>query len=100
MNRFNFAVWLFGRSVRHKKTQSRFRCLPETEMLEDRLAPAHFAPTFVLYQPADGMAPMDGSATPSGTTPSQMRTAYGVNLANFGGITGDGTGQTIAIVDA
>ena len=68
--------------------------------LETRLMPALFTPTFQLFHPADGITPLDGSATPSGTTPSQMRTAYGVNIAMFGSITGDGTGQTIAIVDA
>ena len=29
-----------------------------------------------------------------------MRQAYGINLAAFGSVAGDGTGQTIAIVDA
>ena len=36
----------------------------------------------------------------SGFTPQQIRTAYGINQIGFGPITGDGTGQTIAIVDA
>ncbi len=40
------------------------------------------------------------SFTPMGYSPSQIRTAYGVNQIEFGGIKGDGTGQTIAIVDA
>jgi hypothetical protein len=35
-----------------------------------------------------------------GLAPGDLRTAYGVNNITFGGITGDGTGQTIAIVDA
>ena len=39
------------------------------------------------------------SFTPMGYSPSQIRTAYGVNQIEFGGIKGDGTGQTIAIVD-
>ena len=33
-------------------------------------------------------------------TPSQVQTAYGVNLISFNGIVGNGAGQTIAIVDA
>jgi subtilase family serine protease len=41
-----------------------------------------------------------GSATPSGYTPQQIRTAYGIGALRFGSIVGDGTGQTIAIVDA
>jgi len=49
-----------------------------------------------------------GSATPlqstvplaSSLSPAQMRTAYGVGNITFGAVIGDGTGQTIAIVDA
>ncbi|HZZ42836.1 MAG TPA: SdrD B-like domain-containing protein, partial [Tepidisphaeraceae bacterium] len=43
-----------------------------------------------------------GSASPnsSAKSSSQIRTAYGVNSISFNGITGDGTGQTIAIIDA
>lgn len=40
------------------------------------------------------------STSPSGLTPSQMRQAYGMTNIQFGSIVGDGTGQTIAIVDA
>src|SRR4051812_30293340 len=45
-------------------------------------------------------APLAGSGSPQGTSPSQIRKAYGVDNIFFGAITGDGTGQTIAIVDA
>src|SRR5262249_4665234 len=42
-----------------------------------------------------------GSMTPlaSSFSPQQIRTAYGVDQILFGAIHGDGTGQTIAIVD-
>src|SRR5262245_53809598 len=33
-------------------------------------------------------------------TPAQISQTYGVNLIQFGSVKGDGTGQTIAIVDA
>jgi hypothetical protein len=33
-------------------------------------------------------------------TPAQIQQAYGFNAVSFGGVHGDGTGQTIAIVDA
>ena len=33
-------------------------------------------------------------------TPSQIRLAYGINSISVGSVTGDGTGQTIAIIDA
>ena len=35
-----------------------------------------------------------------GFTPQQMRAAYGIDQIAFGSVSGDGTGQTIAIVDA
>ena len=42
------------------------------------------------------------NVTPPGTamTPSVMRHAYGVDQVMFGSVTGDGAGQTIAIIDA
>jgi subtilase family serine protease len=36
----------------------------------------------------------------TGMTPSEIRSAYGIDQVMFGSVTGDGTGQTIAIVDA
>ncbi len=41
-----------------------------------------------------------GTGSPTGVPPATIRQAYGVNSASFGSIVGDGTGQTIAIVDA
>jgi uncharacterized repeat protein (TIGR01451 family) len=41
------------------------------------------------------VSPMAGSSAPVGLTPQAIRAAYGIDQ-----ITGDGTGQTIAIVDA
>ena len=41
-----------------------------------------------------------GISSPDGLTPAQIRGAYGISSTNFDGIAGDGTGQTIAIVDA
>jgi subtilase family serine protease len=42
------------------------------------------------------------STTPTGYSPAQIRTAYGIDAITFsnGTITGNGAGQTIAIVDA
>jgi subtilase family serine protease len=66
------------------------------ELLEDRLAlsaPGVTPPIIIL--PSQ-------SATPPATalTPAQIRHAYGIDQVTFGGISGDGAGQTIAIVDA
>jgi hypothetical protein len=41
-----------------------------------------------------------GGASPTGDTPAQIQTAYGINAITFGSILGNGAGQTIAIVDA
>jgi ribonuclease/Cadherin domain/Dockerin type I domain len=41
-----------------------------------------------------------GTGSPTGVPPATIRQAYGVTQALFGSIVGDGTGQTIAIVDA
>lgn len=43
-------------------------------------------------------APM--SSFPTGTTPQQMRHFYGLDAISFNGVTGDGSGQTIALVEA
>jgi subtilase family serine protease len=40
------------------------------------------------------------AASPVGLSPSTVRHAYGIDNVSFNGVTGDGSGQTIAIVDA
>ncbi len=63
------------------------------------------APTFIDLGPvsqlnsfsATGVQPLNLSAP---FIPSQIRSAYGVNLISLNGTTGNGAGQTIAIVDA
>src|SRR5580692_6983259 len=57
-------------------------------------------PTWMSPGP-DGILPFDfGSPTPVGYTPQQIQTAYGLSNLVIGGKPGDGSGQTIAIVDA
>jgi hypothetical protein len=70
----------------------RRRAAPSCESLEARELPATFAPTY-LAGPAS-------SAGPSGYTPAEIRHAYGFDQISFNGIAGNGSGQTIAIVDA
>jgi hypothetical protein len=41
-----------------------------------------------------------GTPGPTGYTPAQIRQAYGFNQISFNGVSGDSTGETIAIVDA
>ncbi len=58
-------------------------------------------PNLPHANPTSGTRPLDfGSPTPVGYTPDQIRTAYDINNVSFGTVTGDGAGQTIAIVDA
>ena len=86
------------------------RVCPPVESLERRVllsagppfdGIAH--PTFVVAQHVGlgdhGLAPA-ATVGPTGITPAQLRRAYGVDAVNFGNISGDGGGQTIAIVDA
>jgi hypothetical protein len=56
-------------------------------------------PNFVLLSQPGGVTPFAGGG-PTGYTPAQIRQAYGFNQISFNGVAGDGTGTTIAIVDA
>ncbi len=50
---------------------------------------------------ATGILPLVGGLPfPIGYEPSDISTAYGIGNIKFGAVTGDGAGQTIAIVDA
>src|SRR5882724_5278231 len=54
-----------------------------------------------VAMPMVGAVP-SGSANPvaSAFTPDQIKQIYGIDLIKFGNIVGDGTGQTIAIINA
>ena len=80
----------FGTAPSHVPHESAVQALVSKELA------AH--PTYVLFK-AQNATPAQ-SKGPVGFTPDQLRTAYGINNIFFGNITGDGTGQTIAIVDA
>jgi len=58
----------------------------------------------VIAQPAVSIAPLLGGGAPTGLSPSQIQSAYGVNQINFGSgnikVNNLGAGQTIAIIDA
>jgi subtilase family serine protease len=72
------------------------------EPLEDRLTLSASIGSLNQSLPTN-LAPMKrpvGSSVPFGLTPAQVRAAYGFSNVSFGNIAGDGTGQTIAIVDA
>jgi subtilase family serine protease len=69
------------------------------ERLEDRAVPALMHPTFVHQDPHSGLHPF-ATSSPTGEAPATIRHAYGADAVTFGSLTGDGSGQTIAIVDA
>jgi large repetitive protein len=86
------------RGQRRQKDRRYFlRRFPILERLEDRTLPSGGTaqPTYMIFTPL-GTLP-SGSPTPRTTafTPAQIKQAYGINLVD-----GDGTGETIAIVDA
>jgi subtilase family serine protease len=86
---------------------AQYRSCRAIEPLEKRLLLASIAPelfrakpTIDLRIPAGENEPL-WSSSPTGSTPAQIRHAYGIDKIVFGGgIVGDGSGQTIAIVDA
>jgi hypothetical protein len=57
------------------------------------------SPLFLLNTPAGSSQPALTTG-PTGNSPSNILHAYGYNNIWFGSVFGDGTGQTIAIVDA
>jgi hypothetical protein len=79
---------------------------PAFEQLESRrlLSTQSTAnPNLVLYHLAGCSVPLASPAPPDGTlTPSQIRHAHGFDQTTFsnGAVQGDGSGQTIAIIDA
>ena len=96
-----------GRQVgRGRKPAPRFRVT--LEGLEDRrllsIAVVQSQTTFVVDHVgplAQGASsPFGGQGPDGGYTPAQVRKAYGYDSVLVGGVTGDGTGQTVAIVDA
>src|SRR5262249_32094400 len=95
--------WLFrlvGQSKRQPTSRHHSRSRLRIESLEDRCVPASVAhPTFTLLHHG-GARPHSGSGSPSGLTPSVIRSAYGISGLSFGSVTADGSGPTIAIVAA
>jgi hypothetical protein len=68
------------------------------EALEGRWMLSGAAAEMAAY-PLDDTVPA-GNATPVGFTPAQIKSAYGIDSVLFGSVVGDGTGQTIAVINA
>lgn len=88
------------RKNRRRSSSSMFEPLESRVFLSaTALARATAEPTYQILHRAGVTS--DGSSSPSGgISPAKMQQAYGVNAIQFGGITGNGAGQTIAIIDA
>lgn len=104
------SVSFYARNAASKFRPARRRAMPRgrrllrVEALEGRalLSAVGFAvPSHLAHTDGHGAEPL-GSSGPSGYTPAQVRQAYGFDKITFnnGAIPGDGSGTTIAIVDA
>ncbi|HEY5314741.1 MAG TPA: fibronectin type III domain-containing protein [Pirellulales bacterium] len=87
------------RTNRKNKSRPAQRRILTIESLEARdylsVAPLEVAtPDYVAFRPANGATPQDTSG-PTGMTPAEIQAAYGIS-----GVSGNGAGTTIAIVDA
>jgi subtilase family serine protease len=96
-------TWLAEKpaSSRHTSRPRKRAARLRLEVLESRDLPsAYLSPTYVLLRHG-GATPL-GTTGPTGTTPAQIRHAYGFDQITFnnGTVAGDGSGTTIAIVDA
>ena len=63
-------------------------------------SPVGFAASTILRTHAGNGAAAMATSGPTGYSPAQIRTAYGFDSVSFAGAAADGTGTTIAIVDA
>src|SRR5438445_13419558 len=87
--------------IPRRGSQGTRSCL-HLEQLEMRNMPSVLTPQHIVFHSLAGGAGADGSAGPVGLKPDQIRHAYGIDLISFsaGSVRGDGSGQTIAIIDA
>ena len=93
-NRRDVSV-LVGNAARSVELEVRLELLESRQLLSAALFQIN--PSVAVKHASAGST---YSASTDGYSPSQIRTAYGFNNINFGGVAGDGSGQTIAIVDA
>jgi hypothetical protein len=85
-------------SRRFRRFAFRYDALEVRQLLSTGNAAAAANP--IVIQPAISATPLFGSTSPTGYSPSAVQNAYGVNQVSFGNVTGNGAGQTIAIIDA
>ena len=92
--RLRFAA---GNKLPNRKATARRR-LWRLESLENRQL---LSTSSTLAQTTFELGPAGGGAGPDGAfTPAQIEQGYGFNQISFNGVAGNGSGETIAIVDA
>jgi hypothetical protein len=98
--RFGAAIRTASRRLR--RFAFRYDALEHRQLLSvgQSVATASAALHNPVVQPTVSISPLFASSSPTGLTPAQVSNAYGLNQVNFGGVTGNGAGQTIAIIDA
>ena len=89
------------RSSRPRHFAPSCECLETRQLLSISAFPAGptvgAVPASLVVQPSVSVTPQAGTGSPAGLSPAQIKAAYGLNQ---GTITGNGAGQTIAIIDA
>ena len=85
-----------------RQTRNSRRAPLQLEKLEDRVVPSS-SPAYDYIRLSNQGTAVPSTTGPSGDggyTPAEIENAYGINQISFDGITGNGAGETIAIVDA
>ena len=96
-------AWRSATSSRNTRRGNQHKKQPLLEHLESRDLPSTvYSPTYILLSHKAGSATPFSTSGPTGTTPAQIKQAYGINQISFdnGTLAGTGAGTTIAIVDA
>ena len=95
-----------GRSAGQPRLRLACETLEDRRLLTVTVGPQLFQPlvhdTISLIGDATASPALSGTSSPNGFSPTQIRHAYGFDQSTFdnGTITGDGSGETIAIIEA
>src|SRR5262245_46471734 len=96
------ATWRRGGAGARSRRAHRFA--PACDPMDDRLLlSADASASLAAITATPGLDVLSATSTsPSGYSPAEIRAAYGIDGITFsnGTISGDGAGQTIAIIDA
>src|SRR5438067_1311949 len=91
---------MFGRGRKSRRPLRSRPVRPWVEAMEDRRLLSAVMPVVALHSDAQFLHPAATSSGVQGYSPDPVRHAYGFDQVSFNGTAADGSGQTIAIVDA